>query len=98
MAIQSVMASRRARHLFRWALACALLAVAGGSPSVSGGYAEIASATVVASVPARHRATSLPVVAVGALAPIALILAPPARSVSSRAIAPLYLRHCSLLL
>ena len=98
MTIHGVMASMRARHPFRWALVCALLALAGGSPSVGGGYAEVASAAAVAIVPARYRATSLPVVAAGAPAPITLILAPPARSVSSRVIAPLYLSHCSLLL
>jgi hypothetical protein len=98
MAIQGVMASMRARHPFRLALVCALLALAGGSPSASGGYAEVASAAAVVGVPARYCATSLAVVAAGALAPIALTLAPPARSVSSRAIAPLYLSHCALLL
>ena len=98
MAIQDGMASIRARHPFRWAVVCALLALAGGSPSMGGGYAEVASAAAVAGVPARYRATSLPVVAAGALAPVTLTLAPPARRVSLRAIAPLYLSHCALLL
>lgn len=98
MTIQGVMGSMRARHPFRWALVCALLAIAGGSPSVSGGYAEVASAAAVVGVPARYRAASLTLVVAGAPAPIALILAPSARSVSSRAIAPLYLSHCALLL
>jgi hypothetical protein len=102
MTIQGVMSPVRARHPFRWALVCALLALTGGFPATRAAYAEVASAVSVVEHharcgAARHHAGGALAAAISP--PLIVASAAHPRDVATtRAVAPLYLTHCALLL
>jgi hypothetical protein len=109
MITEGAMSPARAKHPFRWALICALLAVAGGAAAERAAYAEVgATASVVRGEAgvgaARQRAArkraarALAVVAGTHSARVADARIVAHDVADARAGTPLYLEHCALLL
>jgi hypothetical protein len=101
MAIDRAMVALRAWHPVRLTLVCVMLAMAGGTASTRGAYAEVSAATSVAGTVARQRtrrAERVPTPRAVAVAPSRLSTKIAVPADPQRVVAARYLTHCSLLL